>query len=265
MEVSLSRAEQEGEIHVLCLWRDVTLRRQYENDLLESRSRLRALAARLDDVREEERVRLSREIHDGLGQSLTGLKIDLSLLNRALNHDAEPPLEVAEIVASMEHILDDTIIQTRQLARQLRPGMLGEVGISDAIRQYMREFRQRSGMEVKLALPTERLLLSQRQQLALYRITQEAVTNIVRHSEASSIDVRLELLSGIVILEVSDNGRGIQHGDLSKAGSLGIVGMSERAELLAGFCRIVPRAGGGTVVHVELPCESDGSSAMPLH
>jgi PAS domain S-box-containing protein len=265
MEVSLSRAEQEGEIHVLCLWRDVTLRRQYENDLLESRSRLRALAARLDDVREEERVRLSREIHDGLGQSLTGLKIDLSLLNRALNHDAEPPLEVAEIVGSMEHILDDTIIQTRQLARQLRPGMLGEVGISDAIRQYMREFRQRSGMEVKLALPTERLLLSQRQQLALYRITQEAVTNIVRHSEASSIDVRLELLSGIVILEVADNGRGIQPGDLSKAGSLGIVGMSERAELLAGFCRIVPRAGGGTVVHIELPCESDGSSARPLH
>jgi PAS domain S-box-containing protein len=257
IEVSLSRVDQEGDVFLLCLWRDVTLRRQHENDLLESRSRLRALAARLDEVREEERVRLSRDIHDGLGQSLTGLKIDVSLLNRALHRQAEPSAEIVEIVASMEQILDDTITQTRQLARELRPGMLNEVGIAEAISQFMKEFRQRSGMVVNLHLPSETLPVSARQQLALYRITQEAVTNIVRHAGARSIDVQMALLPGIVMLEISDDGCGILSHDFSKAGSLGIVGMCERAELLGGFTRVIQREEGGTLVHVELPLEME--------
>ncbi len=262
IEVSLSPVEQAGELFLLCLWRDVTQRRQYENDLLESRSRLRALAARLDEVREEERVRLSREIHDGLGQSLTGLKIDVSLLKRAMPREAGEQGNVMEVVASMEHILDDTIAQTRQLARQLRPGMLDEVGISEAIRQYMNEFRQRSGMRVVLELSREEIPVPPRQQLALYRIAQEAITNIVRHADAERVEVQLDIVAGMAMLEVRDDGRGIVSEDLAKTDSLGIVGMSERAELLGGFCRILPRDGGGTVVHVELPLEPEQDSTQ---
>ncbi|MBE0643011.1 MAG: PAS domain S-box protein [Bacteroidetes bacterium] len=261
IEVSLNRISPEGEEFLLCIWRDVTLRRQYENDLIESRFRLRALAARLDEVREEERIRLSREIHDGLGQSLTGLKIDVSLLKRALLPEHPIADSVAEVVTSMERILDETISQTRQLARKLRPGMLEEVGISEAIRQFMMEFRQRSGMTVSLQLSSSSLPIPPRQQLALYRITQEAITNIVRHAVARRVEVSLDLVAGMAMLEVRDDGKGLSPDDLVKSGSLGIVGMCERAELLGGFCHILPRDGGGTVVHVELPLAADAGLA----
>jgi PAS domain S-box-containing protein len=246
--------DRNGEfLQLISMVQDVTVRLQYEHDLLESRTRLRALAARLDKVREEERIHLSREIHDGLGQSLTGLKIDLSLMKRVLHLDHEAQDDITEIVGSMERILDETIVQARQLARQLRPGMLDEVGIAEAVRQHMTEFRQRSGMRVTMQLPDGKLPLSDARQLALYRITQEAVTNIVRHAEARSVDVALGIDGGVVSLEIRDDGRGISEEDMLKSASLGIIGMTERAEQLGGNCRVRRGEDGGTVLRVEMP------------
>lgn len=248
---------------LLLFWlmrREIRLREKWERDLLDSRSRLRALAARLDEVREEERIGLSREIHDGLGQLLTGIKIDLSLLNRFLG--GNPEGQVGETMSSLGRLVDDTIVQTRTLARQLRPGMLDEVGLAEAIRQYAVEYEKRSGIRCTMNLMHMDAELSPRQRLAMYRITQEALTNVARHAEAEHLEIDLRSDGETVTLRILDDGKGLRPEDMKKSDSLGIVGMIERAKLLGGSCRVLPGNGRGTLVLVEVPQkpESDLSS-----
>lgn len=243
---------------LLLFWllrREFRQREKWEQDLVESRSRLRALAARLDEVREEERVGLSREIHDGLGQLLTGIKIDLSLLNRFLG--GKPEGEVGNTLASLSRLVDETMTQTRALARQLRPGMLDEVGLAEAIRQYALEYEKRSGIRCTTNLMPMDTELSPRQRLALYRITQEALTNVARHAEAQLVEIDLHFGSETVTLRIHDDGKGLRPEDRLKPDSLGIVGMTERAELLGGSCRVLPGNGRGTLVVVEVPQKTD--------
>jgi signal transduction histidine kinase len=242
---------------VLLYWlmhRDARLRDRTERELLDSRTRLRALAARLDEVREEERVGLSREIHDGLGQLLTGIKIDLSLLNRYLHDEIKQgDGSVAETLASLGRLVDETIAQTRTLARQLRPGRLDEVGLAGAISHYAEEFARRSGIRCTFHPPDSDADLSPRQRLALFRIAQEALTNVARHAQAGNVDITLHSDGRRVTMTVRDDGVGVRPQSPSSTDSLGIIGMSERAEQLGGHCRVLPADGRGTVVHVEVP------------
>ena len=243
---------------LLLFWllrREFRQREKWELDLIESRSRLRALAARLDEVREEERVGLSREIHDGLGQLLTGIKIDLSLLSRYLG--GKPEGEVGDTLDSLSRLVDETITQPRTLARQLRPGMLEEVGLAEAIRQYALEYEKRSGVRCTTNLMPMDSALSSRQRLALYRITQEALTNVARHAEAQHVEIDLHFGSESVTLRIHDDGKGLRPEDRLKPDSLGIVGMTERAELLGGSCRVLPGNGRGTLVVVEIPQKTE--------
>lgn len=257
IEVSLSRVDQDGGSFLLCLWRDVSLRRKAEEELRTSHQRLRALAVRLDEVREEERLRLSRELHDGIGQLLTGIKIDMSLLRRYLGGTSAAQMpKVEQTISSVDQLLDDTIGQTRQLARSLRPGLLDEAGVVSALRVLFEDFEIRSGITCRMDLPVDKLPLTSRQRLALYRIAQEAITNIARHAGARNVTVKLQIMSGMILFDIHDDGRGVRENELKKAGSLGIVNMSERAELLGGFCRVFPAAEGGTTVHIEFPVHS---------
>jgi len=244
------------------LARDITGRVQAEAErrladdrLRESSDQLRALAARLQEAREQETARISRDLHDELGQLLTGLQLDLSGLEEEV--DALPAAPAREplldkVVAASE--LTGTIIATVQrIALELRPAALDRVGLPAALRQDARRFERRSGVEVRVETAAGFPDLAPAAATALYRIGQESLTNVARHAGARLVEVRLEARGGEVVLEVEDDGRGLAAGSEERAASLGLLGMKERARALGGDVAFAPGARGGTLVRARLP------------
>ncbi len=223
--------------------------RRAEDRLTASFNQLRALTARLQSVREEERKRVAREIHDDLGQSLTSIKIDLAALIRSLPADLRYDSRKSE---SILHLVDQTIQSVRRIATELRPGILDDLGLVAAVEWAAEEFAARSGTKLWLALPQEDLVISAEAATAIFRILQETLTNVTRHAEATEVQVRLARQDGSVVLEVRDNGRGMNE-ELATTGSLGILGMRERALLLKGELIIRSAPGQGTAVTVRIP------------
>jgi PAS domain S-box-containing protein len=253
IEVSLTRIELQAKPVLLCFWRDITLRKEAERELLLSRSRLRALAERLDRVREEERLNLSREIHDGLGQSLTALKIDLSYLRRLRPQSKGNAKEVEEAMDSMGALVEQLISQTRHLAWEMRPGMLDQLGLADALRQHAHDITRRNDLQLTDRIEDIPLNLDPRTALALYRIAQEAMTNVLRHARARNMRVSLRQRNLHVFLEIADDGVGIPRQDEEQISSMGLISMRERAELLGGSIDVRQAKTGGTLVTVSVP------------
>jgi signal transduction histidine kinase len=219
-------------------------------ELQASLGQLRALAARLQSIREEERKRVAREIHDQLGQALTAIKLDVSSLVREL-----PTAQGKESnrVPSILKLVDETIQTVRRIATELRPGMLDDLGLVATIEWAGEEFGARTGTKCYLELPPGDIVVDQEKSTAIFRIFQETLTNIARHAGANEVKARLTTEDGNVTLEVRDNGRGIREEKLRKGGSLGILGMRERAELLGGDLTITSSPGNGTSVLVRIP------------
>jgi signal transduction histidine kinase len=211
---------------------------------------LRELAARLQSVREEERAKVAREIHDELGQALTAIKIDLASLIRAPRADQKEELEKTE---SILKLVDQTILSVRRIATELRPAILDDLGLVAAVEWAAEEFDARTGTKCRLDLPDEDIVIDQERTTAIFRIFQETLTNVTRHAQATQVDVRLEREDGSIVLEVRDNGRGIAEDQFSTGRSLGILGMRERALLLGGELTIRGAAGKGTIVRVVIP------------
>ena len=232
------------------LTREIAERKLAEEQLRESRENLRALAARVESVREEERTRIAREIHDELGQALTGLKMDLTWLTSRLQESQVPLVEKAE---SMFRLIDETVQTVRKIATRLRPGVLDEVGLAAAIEWQARDFRMRSGIRCSVTLPPGGINLDQERSTAAFRIFQELLTNVARHASATRVDVLMRLDEANLILEVQDNGRGISETDLGNPKSLGLLGMRERALPFGGNIDIVGGAGKGTCAKVSIP------------
>ena len=226
---------------------DVTERRGAEEALQKSRDQLRALAARLQSVREEERTKVAREIHDELGQALTAIRISLSSWSRDLvtdkKQESEPILK----------LVDETIQSVRRISTELRPAILDALGLVAAVEWAAGEFEARTGIKCRLDLPTNDIVIDQERATALFRIFQETLTNVARHANASEVEVRLAKGEGNLTLEVHDNGKGITGEPLLSATSLGILGMQERALLLGGDFAIVSSPGEGTTVRVRIP------------
>ena len=225
-------------------------RLQAEAELTDSYKQLRALAAKLEAVREEERTGLARELHDQLGQALTALKFDLArLTGRLVEKDASLGSEVKAITAQM-----DTMVKTvRRIATELRPGVLDSLGLAASIEWQAREFQKRMGVQCAVDLPAQDLRLARTQSTALFRIFQETLTNVARHAKAQHVDVKLEATRDWLTLRVYDDGRGIQRGEVAGTGSLGLLGMRERMELLGGTFDIRGEPGEGTTVTVSIP------------
>ncbi len=232
------------------IYRDITRRKWAEEELQRSCIQLRELAARLESVREEERARVAREIHDELGQALTAIKIDLASLIRSLRPDQEEELEKAE---SILRLVDQTILSVRRIATELRPSILDDLGLVAAIDWEAEEFEARTGTKCRLDLPDDDIVIDPKRTTAIFRIFQETLTNITRHAEATRVDVRLGREDGDIVLEVSDNGRGIDQERLSTGRSFGILGMQERALLLGGEFTISGAPGKGTIVRLRIP------------
>ncbi len=229
---------------------DVTERKQAEEKLQRSLELLRALAARLQRVREEERTTVAREIHDELGQAMTAMKLDLAALMREL-----PPEEKGAIlrVEGLLKLVDETIQSVRRIATDLRPGILDDMGLAAAVEWAAEEFQARTGTACHVSLPDSDIALDPERATALFRIFQETLTNVARHANATEVDVRLARDNGDLFLEVHDNGKGISERELSEGQSLGILGMRERALVLGGELTITGAPGKGTTVNVRIP------------
>ncbi|HEV2379687.1 MAG TPA: MEDS domain-containing protein [Terriglobia bacterium] len=226
---------------------DVTERKRTEEELQRSRDQLRALAARLQSVREEERTKVAREIHDELGQALTAIKIDLSSLSRELPADQKPASE------SILKLVDETIQSVRRISTELRPAILDAVGLVAAVEWAAGDFEGRTGTKCQLDLPQEDIAIDQERATALFRIFQETLTNVVRHANATVVSVRLAKEDSNLTLRVHDNGTGVSEEQLSAGSSLGILGIRERALLLGGELTITGDPGEGTTVRVRIP------------
>jgi PAS domain S-box-containing protein len=225
-----------------------------EVTLTESYERLRALAANLEAVREEERIQIARELHDQLGQALTAMKFDLAwLTDRLVQKDATLAHKAKAVTAQM-----DTMIKTvRRIATELRPGMLDDLGLAASIEWLARDFEKRTGIVCQVSVSSPDWPVPRAPSLALFRIFQEALTNVVRHAGAHSIAVQLAATPEALTLQIHDDGRGIQTGQISGLHSLGLLGMRERARRLGGIFNIQGVPGDGTIVTVSIPLKSN--------
>ena len=217
--------------------------------LLESREQLRQLSARLRDVLEEERSRISREIHDELGQSLTGMKMDITHVQKQLQPDQQALRDRLNVTS---RLIDDTIKTVRRIASDLRPGILDDLGLVAALEWQCSQFEERTGVPCELVSEPANIELPRETATVLFRIAQEALTNVARHANATQVTVSLILDEENLDLEVSDNGRGISDTDLQMSKSLGLLGITERARLLGGAAEIKGAPGKGTTVLVRL-------------
>jgi PAS domain S-box-containing protein len=235
--------------------RDITGLKQAEKQLKDSRQQLRALAAYLQSVREEERTRIAREVHDELGQALTGLKMDLAWLEKKFSDARQmPSLRTLKCkTRKMPEVVDEIISAVRKIATELRPGVLDDLGLEAAIEWQIQDFQKRTGVRCEFLSSLKDTRLSPDHATAVFRIFQETLTNIVRHANATRVKIKLQVCRGKLILEVQDNGRGLTARDLSGAKSLGLLGMRERAMMLDGEVTIVGRRGKGTKVGLRIP------------
>lgn len=225
-------------------------RKAAEEDLRRSRERLRNLSAHLEKVREEERIRIAREIHDELGQALTALKMETAWFRRYAGSK-----EVSEKAAGMSLLLDSTISSMKKIISQLRPGVLDHLGLVAAMEWQAREFQERTGILLEFVPGIEETEPSAEVATAVFRIFQEALTNIARHAEATKAEASLELTEGKIILTVEDNGRGIRDEQLANLKSFGIIGIRERALFLGGNVTISGHEGKGTILELVLPLD----------
>lgn len=227
-------------------------RRDSENYLKTSGEQLRALSARLQEVREEERLLVAREIHDELGQLLTVLKIDLTLLKNNFQKSKGSDSVVSELL-SMIKVADSGIESVQRIATELRPLILEDLGLLEGIEWYAKDFEKRTGIRCEIRIPAGILSLEKDASIALFRIFQEALTNAARHSKASSIQVSCLEEGQFLILKIQDNGIGIDPKKLNQSKSLGLIGMRERAVVLGGEVSISGGPGKGVSVIVKIP------------
>ncbi|HEX8237783.1 MAG TPA: PAS domain S-box protein [Abditibacteriaceae bacterium] len=242
--------------YIICTGVDITERRSWEQELAASREQLRGLAARQDAVLEAERTHIAREIHDQMGQALSGLKMDLSWLSDQLSVVSEE--EIHRKMAAMSKLIDTTIHSVREIATKLRPAMLDDLGLEPAIEWETQRFEERTGITCAFTAQAGNVTLSREQATAAFRILQEALTNVARHASATHVDVRLRQQDNDLILEIIDNGRGITQRRIADVRSLGFLGMQERAHQLGGEIRFTGQGlhDRGTTITLCLPLQN---------
>ena len=237
-------------------------RKRAEEKLRRSLEQLRALSVYLQYVREDERIRISRQVHDELGQSLTGLKMDLYWLTSRLPKKFRT---VHDKTKSMSAHIDATIQTVRRIATELRPGILDDLGLVAAIEWQAQEFQKRTGIECVVGSDLKDTILDQDLNTAFFRIFQETLTNIIRHAQATRVEVHLQQDESTLVLEVKDNGRGISEAELNDTRSIGVLGMRERAALLQGELQITGVPGQGTTVAVRIPLARGNQTNQTEH
>jgi len=234
-------------MYFLPIIQDITERKKAEEELKSSLEQLHELTQYIEKVREEERVAISRELHDDLGQALTAVKIDLGIIKHIIS-ESEVILKINKVYA----LVGDTIKTVQRLTSQLRPEIIDDLGLEAAIEWYTKEFAQRNKLEVFLDLDSD-IALSPDNSLIIFRIMQESLTNISRHSQASRVDIELSKTNNSISFKIIDNGIGINENELKSKKSFGIIGMKERAAYLGGVFDICNEKDKGTMVKLVFP------------
>jgi PAS domain S-box-containing protein len=241
--VELSRA-------IEILQEQIAERHKAEDHLRRSQEQLHALSTRLLSMLEEERIRIARETHDELGQALTALKIALAWIRQRLPADQKPVHDKAD---QMAHLIDTTVQAIRRIATELRPRILDDLGLVAALEWHVREFQERTGVACAFTTSPEDIVVDPSRATTLFRICQEALTNVARHANATRIDLSLTQVGAALCLEVRDDGRGISEEAVTDPKSLGLMGMRERVLPWGGAVDIRGIRGRGTVVSVHIP------------
>ena len=246
--------ENQNPIRLFGTGQDITERKRAEDEIKATNAQLRALSASLRSAREEEGARIARELHDELGSALTSLNWDLEEIDRSLARGVQTDISrVREKISNMSSLVDSTINTIRRISSELRPSILDDLGLVEAIEWQAQQFQLRTGIVYHGDYSLENVNLNREQSTAVFRIFQEALTNILRHAEATRFAVAIGREDGNVVLTVSDNGRGINEDEISGPQSLGLLGMSERAHLIGGTVSIAGIGGHGTAVRVRVP------------
>jgi PAS domain S-box-containing protein len=258
LDVATSAIDIDGKLHVLAFHRDITERRRAEQEIKRSQQELRGLSKAANEALEAERRRTARELHDELGQSLTALKMDLESLRSGL-----PPghPELVERTQAMHALLDGTIAATRRIAADLRPLMLDDLGLAAALDWLTHNFSNHTGIATDLVIDDSVAQVPEPIASALYRITQESLTNVAKYAHATTAEIRLERDGDWVQLLVRDNGRGIDAADQDKRGAFGLLGIRERVSLLGGDVAINGARGQGSELCARIPLAAAGAEA----
>jgi PAS domain S-box-containing protein len=248
IDASISHTTVDSHRFYTVILRDVSERERATEALRRSHQELRELYESIHEVREAERTRIARELHDELAQSLTALKMDAAWIAGRL-----PPecWELAGKADRMKSVVDSTVAAVRRIAADLRPVMLDDLGLVPALDSLLNDLAERTGIEVRLVAPADELLLQDPLATAAYRMVQEALTNVARHAKATAVIIEVSVDDRALRIRVRDNGRGLMPDPNRK--SFGLAGIRERARTLGGDARVYSPAQGGTVVHIEVP------------
>jgi signal transduction histidine kinase len=250
MDITSHRIEYNGRVAILSLAKDITDQYKAEEQLKKTYEDIRRLNNHLQSVREEERLSISREIHDELGQQLTGLKMDISWLNKRITTDDEA---VKRKVTEILSLIDDTVRTVRRISSDLRPGVLDDLGLLAALEWQSGEFEKRTGIPIQFVSTAGDIHLGKGEAIGVFRVYQEALTNITRHARATAVRTTLEHEGNDLVLTIEDNGIGYDIQEKQNGHTLGLVGMNERAIMLGGGLYMESEAGKGTKVILRIP------------
>ncbi|MBN8673326.1 MAG: PAS domain S-box protein [Chitinophagales bacterium] len=237
----------------LILANNITDKYIAEEKLKESYEAIRELTGHIQNIREEERSHIAREIHDELGQQLTVLKMDVSWLNKKMGHSNEI---VTNKLKSLAEMIDGTVKTVRRISSELRPSLLDDLGLVAAMDWHLKEFGRRSGIETVFNEPEHDLPVPEKFKTGLYRIFQESLTNVARHSGATLVKVVLEEKENYLMLSIEDNGKGFDMQETKDRRTLGILGMKERSMMMGGIYEISSLPGKGTIITVSVPVKT---------
>jgi PAS domain S-box-containing protein len=231
-------------------FKDISDRKLAEKELQRSHQQLRKVSSHLEMAREQERRAMAREIHDELGQALTCLKMDLHWLNRHLDSQDEA---IYHKIEEIDRQLNNTVHEVQRLSSELRPRLLDDLGLSAAMEWHANSVHERLGIAIDVVSIPEDISLSDSLNITIFRIFQEALTNIARHAQASQVEVALIMEPAVIGLTIKDNGRGLSREQLESSNSFGLIGMKERSGLIGGILTIDSVENQGTVVSLTIP------------
>ncbi len=257
IEASISHLIEDGKPVYTVILRDITERKQAQRDLETSREHLRNLYEGLQTIREEERKRIARELHDDLGQILGAIRIDLTLLKNALPAGKAKLIKNAE---GIDSLLLAAILSVRRLSSDLRPRPLDDLGLVPALQMLAEEFSQRHNISCSIEAPLGELPLPDRVASPLFRMVQESLNNVVKHADATQVEIAISVSSDVLLLQIADNGKGLNVSDARKSDSFGLIGMRERAWAMGGIFNIASERGVGTTVQITVPITIETSA-----
>ena len=241
--------EYEGKQCLLGTGIDISDRKRAEEQIKQSYEQIRQLTEHLQNIREEERTHIAREIHDELGQQLTVLKMDASWLNKKL---VVADINVTQKVKGLIELLDRTVKTVRRISSELRPSLLDDMGLVAAMDWHLKEFGKRSSVKTAFSAPGKELSLPDTMKTGLFRIFQESLTNVARHADAKKVNVVLKQKNGQLILSIEDDGKGFEKEKIFNQKTLGILGMKERSAMMGGSYDVSSIPGKGTKVLVSV-------------